>query len=109
MSLVLNQKSSTCFGLRELDVEAHSWRYGAAVMVTSDGKGEYNELKNPTKTTPHKKPSGLKASASFFSLSKLLYKLCTQMKELQKGICSGFKYQQDIFGCDIASSSSYVS
>lgn len=25
------------------------------------------------------------------------------MKELQKGICSDFKYQQDTFGCDIAS------
>lgn len=50
VSLVLNQKSSSCFDFRELYVQAHSWRYGAAVMVTSDGKGEYNELKNPLQT-----------------------------------------------------------
>lgn len=43
MSLLLNQKSTICFGFRELYVHAHSWKYGAAVMVTSDGKGEYND------------------------------------------------------------------
>lgn len=101
--LVLNLKSTICFGFRELCVQAHSWRHGAAVMVTSNGKGEYNDLKNPTKPTPYKIPLGLKASASFFPFSKLLYKLCTQMKELQKGILLDFKYQQDLFGCDIAS------
>jgi len=56
MSLVLNQKCSTCFGFRELYVQAHSWRYGAAVMVTSDGKGEYNELKTAQKQHHIKTP-----------------------------------------------------
>lgn len=73
MSLVLNQKSSTCFGFRELCVQAHSWRYGAAVMVTSYGKGEFNELKSPTKPPPHKKPLGIKGKRFIlFSLKALV-------------------------------------
>jgi len=62
-----------------------------------------NKQTNKKIPTQQEITSGLKASASFFSLSVLLYIFCKQMKELQKGRHSDFEYQQDIFGCGITS------